>query len=99
MTNQIDFHYLAEKELLDARDFYDELVFGLGKSFVLEIEYVLQRIKSNPLEFPFYFSEFRKALLRKFPFAVIFKISGKKIFVLAIAHQKRKPRYFTNRNK
>ena len=41
---QTDFHKLAEKELLDARDYYDELVFGLGKKFILEIEYVLKRI-------------------------------------------------------
>ncbi len=37
---QIDFHELAEKELLDSPDNYDDLVFGLGNKFVLEIEHI-----------------------------------------------------------
>ena len=94
---QTDFHKLAEKELLDARDYYDELVFGLGRKFILEIEYVLKRIRSNPLEFPVYFNEFRIALLRKFPFPIIFRIDRGRIYILAIAHQKRKPKYYANR--
>lgn len=95
---QTDFHKLAEKELLDTRDYYDELVFGLGKKFILEIEYLLKRIRINPLEFPFYFKEFRIALLRKFPFSIIFRIDPGRIYILAIAYQKRKPKYYANRN-
>jgi hypothetical protein len=29
---------LAKEEFLDAREYYDDLVFGLGKNFVIEIE-------------------------------------------------------------
>ncbi|MHB8905568.1 MAG: type II toxin-antitoxin system RelE/ParE family toxin [Melioribacteraceae bacterium] len=94
---QIDFHKLAEKELLYARDYYDELVFGLVKKFIVEIEYVLKRIRSNPLEFPVYFNKFRMALLRKFPFSIIFRNDHGRIYILAIVHQKRKPKYYVNR--
>jgi hypothetical protein len=27
----VDFHELAEEELIDSRDYYDNLIFGLGK--------------------------------------------------------------------
>ena len=49
---QILFHKLARKEFLDARDYYDELVFGLGKSFVNELERSLNVIKANPFAYP-----------------------------------------------
>ena len=92
-----DIHKLAEKELLDACDYYDELVPGLGKKFILDVEFVFNRIRSNPLEFPIFFNDFRKALLRKFPYSIIFRFDEVRIYILAIAHQKRKPKYYANR--
>lgn len=93
----IDFHELAEKELLDSRDFYDDLVPNLGKKFILEVEHIVNRIKSNPLAFPIYIKNYRKAILRKFPYSVIYRIVDNKIYILAVAHQKRRPKYFANR--
>lgn len=95
--NQVFFNELAKKELLETRDYYDELVYGLGNKFIIEVEYIINRIKTNPLLFPIYFKDFRKALLRKFPFAIIYKEGGTHIYILAIAHQKRKPKYWINR--
>ena len=40
---KIRFHELAEREMLDARDFYDNIVFGLGKKFISDLEYVIDR--------------------------------------------------------
>jgi plasmid stabilization system protein ParE len=93
----VEFHELAEKELINSRDYYDNLIFGLGKKFILEVEHVIERIKNNPSAFPQYFEKFRKALLRKFPYSIIYKDDGLKIFILAIAHQKRRPKYFVRR--
>ena len=93
----IDFHELAEKELLDSRDFYDDLVPDLGRKFILEVEHIINRIKSNPLAFPVYFKNYRKALLRKFPYSVIYRIVEDKVYILAVAHQKRRPKYFATR--
>ncbi len=36
-------------------DYYDDLVFGLGNKFVLEIEHIINRIRENPSAFPFGF--------------------------------------------
>lgn len=44
---QIDFHELAEKELLDSRDYYDDLVFGLGNKFVFEIEHIIKLLQNS----------------------------------------------------
>ncbi len=44
---RIRFHELAGKELLDARDYYDDLVYRLGEKFVIEVGRCLNIIKTN----------------------------------------------------
>jgi len=43
------FHQAAKEELLSVRDYYDDLIFGLGKSFIIEIEKTINIVKNNPL--------------------------------------------------
>jgi len=94
---KISIHELAEKELIDSCDFYDEQVFGLGLKFISDVETTIKLIAINPLAFPIYFKDYRRAILRKFPFTLIYKIEQETILIMAIAHQKRKPKYFVKR--
>jgi toxin ParE1/3/4 len=96
-VKKILFHDLARKELLDVRDYYDELVYGLGKSFVLELEKSLRVIKSNPLAYPIIREKIRKAVVIKFPYSVLYRLDNDKVYILAIMHQKRKPNYWASR--
>ena len=91
--SHIHFHKLAGKELLDARDYYDEMVFGLGKLFVSEIERCLSIIKTNPLAYPVIKKNIRKAVVIKFPYSILYRVEKENIFILAVMHQKRKPKY------
>lgn len=91
------FHELAGKELLDARDYYDEMTFGLGKSFIRELERTINIIKKNPLAYPVIKDNIRKALIIKFPYALLYRIEKENIYILAVMHQKRKPNYWVNR--
>jgi plasmid stabilization system protein ParE len=96
-VNKILFHELAGKELLDARDYYDDLVFGLGKKFIVEIERCLSIIKANPLAYPSIRENVRKAVVIKFPFSILYRVDENAIYILAVMHQKRKPRYWAER--
>lgn len=95
--NSVLFHELAAKELLDARDYYDDLVFGLGKKFVIEIERCFKIIKANPLAYPIIRENIRKAVVIKFPYSILYREEKKTVYVLAVMHQKRKPRYWAER--
>ncbi len=75
--NHITFHKLAKREFFDARDRYDELALGIGKIFVGEIEKCLNVIKTNPLAYPMYKDNIRKAVILKFPYSLLYRI-GKK---------------------
>jgi len=96
-VKHILFHELARKEFLGARDYYDGLVFGLGKSFVIQIERCLKVLKSNPSAYPVIKENIRKALVIKFLYAVLYKLEKETIYILAVMHQKRKPEYWSNR--
>lgn len=91
------FHQAAKEELLNARDYYDDLSFGLGKSFVIEIEKTINIIKKNPLAYPIIKKNLHKAVIMKFPYSVLYVIERERIYLLAIMHQKRKPLYWKNR--
>jgi len=94
---RVSFHELAAKELLDARDYYDDFVFGLGKKFIIEIERCIKIIKANPLAYPIIRENIRRAVVIKFPCSILYLVDKKIVYVLAIMHQKRKPTYWAER--
>lgn len=91
------FHQAAKEELHKARDYYDELNFGLGKSLIIEIEKTINIIKRNPLAFPITKKNIRKAVIMKFPYSILYAVEKDSVYLLAIMHQKRKPLYWKNR--
>ena len=95
--NRVLFHELAARELLDAGDYYDDLVFGLGKKFVIEIERCFKIIKVNPLAYPIISENIRKAVVIKFPYSILYLVDIKTAYVLAVMHQKQKPKYWAER--
>ncbi|MCU0414294.1 MAG: type II toxin-antitoxin system RelE/ParE family toxin [Ignavibacteriaceae bacterium] len=95
--NRIRFHELASKELLDGRDYYDDLVYRLGEKFLIEVEKCLNIIKTNPLAYPVIKQNVRKAVVIKFPFSILYRVNDDVIYVLAVMHQKRKPKYWVER--
>ena len=70
--------------------------------FLTEVERVLPLIGTSPASFPRLLDlpadlVVRRALLPRFPYAVIFMDLGTEIRVLAVAHAKRRPGYWLNR--
>jgi toxin ParE2 len=93
----VEFIEPASIELDDAIEYYNSQSPGFGEKF---LEEVLQTINLIVL-FPEAWSEVtkhtRKALLRKFPYNLIYTIHKKKIYILAVAHQHREPEYWIDR--
>ncbi len=96
MTRPI-FHPLAERELLETIDWYEGKVRGLGSQFLRRVTQALEYVQAFPKSCPVQWGRARKKPLRQFPFNVIYSIDPRGIFVLAIAHQKRRADYWKNR--
>jgi len=93
----IDIHELAEIEIEEAADFYDMQSPGLGSAFIDEFQRALERIVEFPNAGPLIHGRVRKRFLSRFPFSVIYSVKAKKIRILAVAHQKRRPFYWRGR--
>jgi hypothetical protein len=85
---------LAQTELLDAIEFYNLKYQGLGDSFKQEIYKTSLRILNFPLAWQIENGEIRKCILHKFPYKILYSIETEHIFIIAIAHQHRKPDYY-----
>jgi len=86
---------LAEDELSDAYDWYDEQLAGLGNEFYNEVSHYLNLIEANPFQFPVkYIEELRSASLNRFPFLIIYWIDeiNSVVYVDSIFHTSRNPR-------
>ena len=97
MTKRVSLHELAELELNDAADFYDSKQPGLGRSFILEVQQAVLRIKEHPESANVLKGNARRKVLRQFPYNIICSLTPHTIRILAIASQKRRPFYWRDR--
>ena len=84
MTPRLVLRPQAEVELLDARDWHEEQRPGLGGVFATEVDLALARIVQAPLACPCVQGETRRALVRRFPYAVYFPAMSDEIVVLLL---------------
>lgn len=81
----------AEAEMTEAFDWYEERVPGLGGEFLLCVDAVFNSILRNPLQFPRVHRAARRAITRRFPYAVLFVEDDERVVVLSVFHAKRSP--------
>jgi plasmid stabilization system protein ParE len=82
----------AEDDLHDAAAWYDAQQPGLGDTFLRSVEASFARIQRLPRSFPADEAGVHSALLRRFPYAVLFRIQEKRIEVIAVWHGHRDPK-------
>jgi len=99
VTPRLVFRPEAEAELLDARDWYEAERVGLGAVFAAAVETTITSVLQNPLAYPRVKSDTRRALVRRFPYAVYFRPTDDEIIVLAVLHGRRNPRHWRSRRR
>lgn len=87
----------AEEDLSDAAQWYEAQVAGLGHRFLDQVEHALSAIAEAPAMYPALHRGVRRALIRRFPFALYYRIEKTRIVVLAIMHASRDPRRWKSR--
>ena len=68
-------------------------MIGHGKTFLAELEAVMEAIQAMPLRFPIIHGAVHRALLRRYPFAVFFRVrpGAAQVVVLAVLPQRGDP--------
>ncbi len=70
-----------------------------GVVFAFFVESAVQKIVESPFIYRILKAPFRRFLLPKFPYSIVYSIEPDHIRIIAIAHNKRKPGYWPNRVK
>jgi plasmid stabilization system protein ParE len=93
----IDFLDLAEAELDDAFEYYEDIQKGLGCRFIVELKSTLSRVQHNPEAWQKFGQRTHRCLLNRFSYAVIYQIRVDLILIVAIACNHQEPNYWVNR--
>jgi len=94
---KIHFLSIAEKELNDAVDWYNEQADGLGKEFLDQLDRAIRRAVTYPQSSMEIESGLRRCIIARFPYGLIYGLDKDKIIVVAVAHSHRHPRYWADR--
>jgi len=97
MTYSMSLRRRALAEIEAARDRYD--LVGHRDSFLDELDAVFEAIQAMPLRFPVVYGTIHRALLRRYPFAVFFRIrpNVEHVVVLAVFPQRGDPESWPGR--
>ena len=94
----------ARLEIEQAAEWYEDKRLGLGEDFLQELEAAYLKIESHPRRYSSLSvagmedRDFRRIILRRFPYKVVYEIQTNEIVVLAVAHGHRRPNYWIERN-
>ena len=81
----------------DAQAWYEERSLFAASAFLRELSTAIQRIGQTPYAFPLADAGTRRILLDRFPFTIYYRVTADAVVVVAVAHQKRRPGYWSSR--
>ena len=87
----------AEVELWEAVAYYEDKASGLGLDFADEVERCLQSVNEAPERWPLRPDGTRRLLTQRFPYLIVYLCENEHVWVIAIAHCKRRMAYWSDR--
>ncbi|HEX3048221.1 MAG TPA: type II toxin-antitoxin system RelE/ParE family toxin [Bacillota bacterium] len=91
------FHQEAEKEFVEAIDYFEEVETGLGYDFAIEVNLAIERTTSFPKVWPILEGDIRRCLVRRFPYGILYSEEQEYIYIVAVMHLHRDPDYWKHR--
>ena len=96
-TVRIDYHPDAVHELEASANWYAERNLTAARTFPLAIDAAIQKISDDPERFLKIDRWHQACSVKEFPFQVVFRHEGERIYIVAVAHAKRRPGYWRGR--
>jgi plasmid stabilization system protein ParE len=76
----------ADQDITAARDWYDSIHRELGDAYLDEMSAVMHSLATHP-EIPrFYYKNFRRILLQRFPYKVFYQVIGERVVIFRVLH-------------
>lgn len=87
----------ARRDRREAQAYYRGASPAASRSFVRDLESAIHFLLEYPLGAPIRQFDVRAKTLAHFPYTILYRVIGDRVFVLAIAHQSRDPEYYSDR--
>ena len=86
----------AEQDIAEAYNWYEGRRLGLGEEFLGCVDASICKICRNPQLYPTIHEDYRRALIRRFPYAVFYEYLDGTIWVYSVFHTSRNPEKWRN---
>ena len=87
----------AKAEMVEAQQWYEVQLPGLGRQFRSALDEQLARLLSDPLRFPIILDDIQRVRLTRFPYSLFFRIRNGVVGVMACFHARRDPKVWQSR--
>jgi hypothetical protein len=98
-VKRVTFHPEAEAELVAAGKFYEAKWAGLGLDFIAEVQRATRTVVTYPRIGRRFSRRLRRVLVPRFPYGVLYQVRPDEIYVVAVAHVRRRPGYWRRRRR
>lgn len=97
MSLPVVFRPEARTEFDEAADWYEQQQAGLGIDFIACVQEVLDRIATTPEFHGVVYRDVRRAVVRRFPYSVMYRVEPGQVLVIAVFHSRRDPSIWQSR--
>ncbi len=87
----------ALQDMDDAYAWYEAQKPGLGEEFLQAVDDVIATVVESPMRYRVLVLDTRQALVRRFPYRVLYRVLGDEVLVVACFHARRDPRRWDQR--
>jgi plasmid stabilization system protein ParE len=87
----------VELDLAEAFAWYEKRRAGLGEEFLSSVDACLERIRRQPQMYTLIHENYRRSLIRRFPFAIFYEYAEAEVTVYAVFHTSRDPQQWRQR--
>jgi len=81
----------ARRNLREVFEWYEARQTGLGSEFLRSAAAITEQLARNPERFSHALAPYRSAKLRRFPYALHYRVEGRHVHVLACVHFRQSP--------
>lgn len=94
---RVEFHPEARWEVEETGNYYESRMTGLGERFVEELERASDLLAEFPEIGRRLEGVFRQLFLHRYPYSLIYSVEAQRIWIVAVAHHRRRPGYWRRR--
>jgi plasmid stabilization system protein ParE len=97
MARELIFTPEAEFDSDEGYVWYESRRLGLGREFLTAVDAVVQSICRNPESYQILYKTYRRAVVRRFPYAVLYETTPTSIVIYAVFNCRQSPEKWQDR--